>query len=480
MYDAVVIGGGPAGSAVGRLLASWGHRTLILARAKPPGRGLAESIPPSARKLLTAIDVAAAVERAAFPPNRGNVVWWGSPEGRLEGFDEGGSDAGFQVFRPEFDAVLLAEAARAGAVVEEAAIARAVHTADGLAVVEYDARGSRQQAVARFAVDCSGRAGVIARRGHRAYERNHRMQAYIGMWRRHAGFAAAGDDRTIVETYEDGWAWSLAISATVRQVAVMVDGATTRTSRGPTIAHTYVAELHKTRHLRTLTADAELEHAWACDASMYSAHAFSGPNFVLVGDAAACIDPLSSFGVKKALASAWLAAVALHTALIDPQRQDVAFDFFAAREREVYATELARTEQYAMRAYEHHGHDFWSARARDRAANADDQQRIASMRAAHERLRATPSVDLRWSGRARLVRQPLVRGREIVLDDAVAIGASAMRFAAGVDLVVLGNIAGRHRQVPALYDEYCRVQGPVSLPQFLSGLSLLVAEGALE
>ena len=80
----------------------------------------------------------------------------------------------------------------------------------------------------------------------------------------------------------------------------------------------------------------------------------------------------------------------------------------------------------------------------------------------------------------RLVKRPLVRGREIVLDDAVPVGGAALRYASGVDLVALGHIAGRHRQVPAVYDEYCRALGPVPLPHFLAGLSLLVAEGALE
>ena len=160
-----------------------------------------------------------------------------------------------------------------------------------------------------------------------------------------AGWDAADDDRTTVETYEDGWAWSLAISRNIRQVAVMVDGATTRTMRGPTIAHAYAAELAKTQRLSAMTADATLERAWACDASLYSSSDFAGTQFLLIGDAASCIDPLSSFGVKKALASAWLGAIAVHTALVDSRRRSVALDFFSSREREVYAADLAAHAQ---------------------------------------------------------------------------------------------------------------------------------------
>ena len=43
--------------------------------------------------------------------------------------------------------------------------------------------------------------------------------------------------------------------------------------------------------------------------------AMTGQGILLVGDAASFIDPLSSYGVKKACVSAWLAAVVVHTCL---------------------------------------------------------------------------------------------------------------------------------------------------------------------
>jgi flavin-dependent dehydrogenase len=484
IYDVIVIGAGPAGCAVGRLLASWGHRTLVVARPRDRARGLAESIPPSARKLLAAVSALDVVDHAAFSPNRGNVVWWGTANGRREAFGDSSSDAGIQVFRPDFDALLLAQAAAAGAEIRLASVRGVRYVEDSLATVEWHGGGEVQTLTARFVVDCSGRAGVIARRGLRVYERGHRMQAFLGIWRGGA-WPTGGDDRTMVETYRDGWAWSLPISPTTRQIGVMVDGAITRTVRGPTMADTYLAELAKTDHLRGVTADATLERAWACDASLYSARSFTGPQFLLAGDAGCTIDPLSSFGVKKALASGWLAAVALHTSLVDPRRRDIALDFFAAREREVYATDLARTREYARRALERHQHEFWAARAArqpvastDLAAASLLQRR--SVHAAHEALRASATVDLRWASHVRFVKRPLVRGREIVLDDAVQFGPGALRFAEGVDLVAMGNLARRHRHVPDWYDDYCQTEGRVPLPHFLGALSLLVAAGALE
>ena len=82
----MVIGGGPAGAAIGRLLAAWGHSVLILTKAPQGLRGLAESVPPSSRKLLSAIGVLDVVDRAGFYRTTGNTVWWGSDAPRVEYF----------------------------------------------------------------------------------------------------------------------------------------------------------------------------------------------------------------------------------------------------------------------------------------------------------------------------------------------------------------------------------------------------------
>src|SRR5262245_65418377 len=105
--DVIVIGGGPAGAAAARLLALWGHSVRVLTKAADSGRGAAESLPPSTRKLLATIGVLDRVDRAGFYRTTGNTVWWGERHGDVERFDA----AGYQVFRPAFDRLLLTAAA---------------------------------------------------------------------------------------------------------------------------------------------------------------------------------------------------------------------------------------------------------------------------------------------------------------------------------------------------------------------------------
>src|SRR5688572_12688601 len=90
----VVIGGGPAGSAAARLLASWGHDVTVLAR-KSGDRGLGESLPPSCVALLARIGITD-LDTPGFLRSTGNTVRWGGEE-RVEPFAPGVH--GYQVER---------------------------------------------------------------------------------------------------------------------------------------------------------------------------------------------------------------------------------------------------------------------------------------------------------------------------------------------------------------------------------------------
>ena len=226
---------------------------------------------------------------------------------------------------------------------------------------------------------------------------------------------------------------------------------------------------------------ASLQRVWACDASLYSATRFSGPRFLLAGDAGSFIDPLSSFGIKKALASAWLGAIVVHTRLTHADREALASDFFSDWERRVYATHLEKSRDFARAACAEHPSAFWTSRADvevDAPADADDVDlaRDPDVQRAFAAFKAASRIDLTLADGIRFASRPVVRDREIVLEDALAGG---MRFVGNVDLVTLARMAGDHQHMPDLFDAYCQRCAPVPLPSVVGGLSLLVAKGIL-
>ncbi len=424
------------------------------------------------------------VARANFLRGRGNTVWWASGgDPRVETFGTGPDALGYQVFRPDFDRVLLDSAASAGALVRAQARVRSVAFGDGEAAVDYEQGGRVSTIAGRLVLDCSGRTGVVSRRFRRV-QPGHRTYALVGVWERER-WDFPDDTHTAVETFEDGWAWSVPVSSTTRHVGVMVGPPSlndTRVSLNDTpvsfgvagVGQRYSDAIAKTRALDRRLAGATLQHDWACDASLYFSEPYAGPQFLLVGDAGSFIDPLSSFGVKKALASAWLAAVAAHTSLVHPDRRSVAFEFFSNWERRVYITQLGRSRDFARAAYAEHPSAFWASRANIEIESSPYDLDEVDLPAS--RFESTSSLNLRYADEVRFEEQPVVRGREIVLERAFAGG---MRFAGHVDLVKLAEMACRHHCVPELFDAYCQSCAPVPLPNVVGGLSLLVARGIL-
>jgi flavin-dependent dehydrogenase len=483
--DVLVVGGGPAGAVASSLLAARGHSVLLAAQPRLRDHELANSLPPSTRKLLAGVRTLEIVDRVGLKTT-GNTVWWGSGDRRVEPFDPTGREFGYQVLRSALDPQLLAHARATGVHVYDDTVVRRVtfKNQEARLVASSSARGPLT-ATGRIVLDCSGRAGVVARRGFRRQRPDVRMQALLGAWEQPA-WNLTDATHTIVETYEAGWAWSIPVSPTVRHVGTMIDGAVSGVLRGSTLAATYRSELAKSRQLDAHVARAKLQHVWACDASVYSSVEYGNESCLLVGDAGSTIDPLSSYGVKKALASAWLASVVAHTCLVHPERQALALRFFADWEERVYATYRERSRVYAVEAYARHPSRFWETRASQEPATTEQQPtaeamlRLPAVVAAYEAMRNAGDVTVRRNPEMPFVQAPLVRDGEIVAEDAIHLpGAAPVRYVHGLDLLTICSLASERASVPDLFEAVHARVSHVSLPQFLGALAVLVASRAL-
>ncbi len=457
-HDVLVLGGGPAGAAAARLLATWGDRVRLITRPAGDQR-LAVSLPPSCAKVFDAIGVPAAIDRAGFIRSTGNTVWWGHDEPRVELFAQ--SARGWQVELGVLESVLLEEAARAGVTIERQVLAQ------GESV-------ERRGGPPSFVLDCSGRTGLIARaRSLRRYDAGPTTVALAGEWRSHA-WGLPDDSHTVVESYADGWMWSVPTANGVRHVSAMIDPQRSDLARGGSSRDVYLAEIGKTRAFKRLLATASLvsgPSGW--DASTYGAREYAGDDWLLVGDAASFIDPLSSAGVKKALASAWLAAVVVHTCLKTSSMRRQALDFYAAREREIERHHAAESRAFLASAARRHDRPFWAERSDDpRDANND----AGEVRRAFDQLKRDPAFNVAIPPAIRIEPRPLVDGHEIVMaPHVVPANASAVRYLHGVDVVRLLELAPTVSQVPELFELYTRRGGPVPLHDFLLALSTAVA-----
>jgi flavin-dependent dehydrogenase len=454
----------------------------VLSRT-PPAKALAESLPPSAVRAIERLGLTGQVRDAVAVQATGNTAWWGAGAERVERFAV--EERGWQVERGAFDRALVEAARVAGADVRRAVVRGVERDAEGTWAIATDGDVVR----ARWVLDCSGRAGVLARRGFRRASEVPRTTAFVGVWERER-WELADATHTLVESFAEGWAWSVPVSPTRRFVTVMVDrDAATDAERGALAAAYGRALATAPRMARLVDGARMLGEPWARDASVYDADRRGDEGALLLGDAAAFSDPLSSFGVKKAIASARLAAVVAHGVLDDATLAGPGLALFTTRERTMSARLAAAARATAAEACAAHGGNFWGARAAAPAPemNADglrlDREAAREAMAA---LRARASSRLQLTEAVRPGRTAAVRGMRLVLEPCLVAPAcpDGLRWLGNVDVVALSSHAGALDDVPAVWEAYNRdADGRdvprITLPEMLGALARLIAADVL-
>src|SRR5437870_3405773 len=163
-YDAIIIGGGPAGSCASAILAEYGHRVLVLEREKFPRYHIGESLLPFTFQPLHRLGMIPKMQASAFVKKYS--VTFVQPDGRrsqpfyfFTRYDRDTVAQTWQVLRSEFDQMLLDNAREKGAEVREQITVTGLLQEDGriVGVTAHDDAGRALEYRAPLTLDCSGK-----------------------------------------------------------------------------------------------------------------------------------------------------------------------------------------------------------------------------------------------------------------------------------------------------------------------------------
>src|SRR5579859_5717159 len=161
-FDAIVVGGGPAGSTAGHLLARAGKKVLLLEKETFPRFHIGESLLPFATPIFERLGVLDHLKAKCQHKFGAFFSEEGKDASRKVVFADGikrGYSLAFQVKRAEFDDLLIGAARAAGVDVRFGwKVAGFVEESGRVAgVAALDPSGERHEITARVVVDATGR-----------------------------------------------------------------------------------------------------------------------------------------------------------------------------------------------------------------------------------------------------------------------------------------------------------------------------------
>lgn len=341
--DVLVIGGGPAGSTISTLLARRGRDVVMLEKSRHPRFHIGESLLPLNMPLFERLGVAREIEKIGMCKYGAEFV--SQEHGQPVHVDFANAwDPSFpftyQVRRAEFDEILFRHAAKSGArAIEGCRVAGVDFHPDGASVTARLENGGERRWAARFVVDASGRDTFLANQlGIKQRSHDNNTAALFGHFTGARRLPGKIEGNISLFWFEHGWFWFIPLS----------DGTT---SVGAVCPPQYMKS-RKTDPRRFLLDTIALCPALADrlrDATLvspvtatgnysYMAGHTGGPNYLMLGDAFAFVDPVFSSGVLLAMQSAFDGADAIETCLDRPREARAALRAFDASTRRALGT----------------------------------------------------------------------------------------------------------------------------------------------
>lgn len=342
-FDALVIGGGPAGSSAAAILAEYGHRVLVIEREKFPRYHVGESLIPFTYEPLQRLGMIPRLAASAFQ-KKYSVVFI-SPNGQASQpfyffarYDRDTVAQTWQVLRSEFDVMLLNNAREKGAeVMEETAVKEILR--EGERVVGVRAQGKSGEPAEFFApitLDCSGKEAFSSVRN--GWRMRDPFLNKVAVWTYYRGSKReAGIDEgqtTVAFVPEKGWFWHIPLHNDMVSVGVVAEGKYLTRGGVREPEQIFMREIGQNAWIQEhLSVGEQVGPYYIINEYTHHARHCGSDGLLLVGDAFAFLDPVFSSGLMLALKSGTMAGEEVHRAIEEGDFSPLRFGGYASRMR---------------------------------------------------------------------------------------------------------------------------------------------------
>jgi 1H-pyrrole-2-carbonyl-[peptidyl-carrier protein] chlorinase len=314
--DVIIVGGGPAGSALGTLLSREGLKVFLIEKDIHPRDHVGESLTPSVNIVLEKLGLLDKLNDAGFVHKPGTC--WTSPRAKigtflrvpLFEFPIGVAQPWtYQVERDHFDSILLRHAHDNGVkVVQGVKVVKVLFEGErAVGVRAQVVEGFEQDLHAKLVVDATGRRALLANQLSMKRKDPKFNQFAIYSWFRGVepeppGFEGYGFFYFV--GLDRAWGWHFPFRHGLCSIGVVTDKQDF-TKSGKSHEEFFASLVNRNRTFRYVMRNAERVRPWWIEGDYsYKVERFYGDGWMLVGDSLRFVDPIFSSGVDVALYSA--------------------------------------------------------------------------------------------------------------------------------------------------------------------------------
>jgi len=301
--DAVIIGGGPAGSSAAlTLLNQTAFKVGVIESTDYDNFRIGESVSPSFLSLLRYLKIENEFSSEMQIPSYGIESSWGSSSLLSRNFFFTGQGNGWNLDRTRFDKMLADEVSkRNGVIFTKTRVTKTQRSDNGWNLTIQNINGSTNQIHSNFVIDASGKSASFAR-------------GLGARWKILDNLVAVASVYEIFETYEEqiqtllestpnGWWYSTLVPNQQRIVVFLTDSDIVKEFNFQKIEQWNDA-IKKTNHIKkTLKNSNLIKNPNIFPAYSQIIQSTNNSLWIPAGDTLASFDPLSSIGIGHAIVS---------------------------------------------------------------------------------------------------------------------------------------------------------------------------------